>query len=160
MVASHSGPSSNWRDAKVFQDHAYVVSEGGGGIQIFDMSLIDSGIVPIPELRMDIKELDPINLFNITWKNAQGETLRLAPTGATASAKLPVKFPEDEDGVLKPPQEIFTNDDIMVVATFFQRMAATLSELPYQREPELDVVDLLAACRAFVGTTRASGRPG
>jgi len=45
LVAFQSGPDSLWRDVKVYQDHAYVVSEGGSGIQVFDMSSIDSGVV-------------------------------------------------------------------------------------------------------------------
>ena len=45
LVASKSGPGSGWRDAKVYQDHAYVVSEGGSGIQVYDMSNIDAGTV-------------------------------------------------------------------------------------------------------------------
>lgn len=45
VVATFAQVNSLWRDIKVYQDHAYVVSEGGGGIQIFDLSLIDSGTV-------------------------------------------------------------------------------------------------------------------
>ena len=45
IVATHPGPGSSWHDHKVFEDHAYVVSEGGSGIQVFDMSAIDSGTV-------------------------------------------------------------------------------------------------------------------
>ena len=37
--------NSLWRDIKTYQDHAYWVSEGGGGVQIADMSQIDAGIV-------------------------------------------------------------------------------------------------------------------
>jgi len=46
VIAIRSGPNSLWRDVKVYQDHAYSVSEGGGGIQIFSMANIDSGSVP------------------------------------------------------------------------------------------------------------------
>ncbi|MEO0652209.1 MAG: choice-of-anchor B family protein, partial [Planctomycetota bacterium] len=45
LVGSFSGPSSLWRDVKTYQDHAYSVSEGGGGIQVFDLSQIDAGVV-------------------------------------------------------------------------------------------------------------------
>ena len=45
VVATKTGPSSTWRDAKVFEDFCYVVSEGGNGIQVFDLSNIDSGTV-------------------------------------------------------------------------------------------------------------------
>jgi choice-of-anchor B domain-containing protein len=47
VVAFLTGPTSLWRDMKVFGHYAYVVSEGGGGIQIFDLSQIDSGVVTL-----------------------------------------------------------------------------------------------------------------
>ena len=39
------GPDSNRRDPKVFEGHAYAVSEGGQRIQVFDMSQIGAGLV-------------------------------------------------------------------------------------------------------------------
>jgi choice-of-anchor B domain-containing protein len=39
------GPANLARDVRTYQDHAYVVSEGGDGIQVFDLSQIDTGIV-------------------------------------------------------------------------------------------------------------------
>jgi len=33
-----AGPSSDWREIKTYQNYAYVVSEGGGGIQIVDLT--------------------------------------------------------------------------------------------------------------------------
>jgi len=45
VLVFHDGPDSSWRDVKVFEDHAYAVSEGGQGIQVFDMSAIDAGTV-------------------------------------------------------------------------------------------------------------------
>lgn len=47
VVAFLTGPTSLWRDMKVFGHYAYVVSEGGGGVQIFDLSQIDSGLVTL-----------------------------------------------------------------------------------------------------------------
>ena len=44
----HSGPTSTWRDIKIFDECAYAVSEGGGGIQCFDLSNVDSGLIPSP----------------------------------------------------------------------------------------------------------------
>lgn len=38
QVASINGPSSIWRDIKTYGEYAYVVTEGGGGIQIIDMT--------------------------------------------------------------------------------------------------------------------------
>ena len=37
LLQFHSGPNSTWRDIKVFGEYAYAVSEGGGGIQCFDL---------------------------------------------------------------------------------------------------------------------------
>jgi choice-of-anchor B domain-containing protein len=42
-----TGPTSSWRDIKTHQQFAYAVSEGGGGIQVFDLSQIDSGVVSL-----------------------------------------------------------------------------------------------------------------
>ena len=54
VIANLPGPSSTWRDMKVFNQYMYVVSEGpffggtGGGIQIFDLSNIDAGqVIPL-----------------------------------------------------------------------------------------------------------------
>jgi choice-of-anchor B domain-containing protein len=42
------GPDSLWRDVKVYQDYAYVVTEGwGAGIQVIDLSQADDGIVSL-----------------------------------------------------------------------------------------------------------------
>lgn len=45
QVAYVVGPASSWHDVKVIGDHAYGVSEGGAGIQVMDLSDIDSGVV-------------------------------------------------------------------------------------------------------------------
>ncbi|MGI9012816.1 MAG: choice-of-anchor B family protein [Phycisphaerales bacterium] len=47
VVAFLSGPNSTWRDIKTYQTYAYAVSEGGSGIQVFDLSNIDSGSVTL-----------------------------------------------------------------------------------------------------------------
>lgn len=36
------GPSSSWRDIRTYQTYAYIVTEGGGGIQIVDLTNPDS----------------------------------------------------------------------------------------------------------------------
>lgn len=41
------GPASLWRDVQVYQHYAYVVSEGGGGIQVVDLADIDNGQVTL-----------------------------------------------------------------------------------------------------------------
>lgn len=47
IVAVIEGPDSLWHDVDVYQHYAYAVSEGGGGIQVIDMSQIDSGVVTL-----------------------------------------------------------------------------------------------------------------
>ncbi len=45
QVGFVSGPLSMWRDMKTYQHYCYAVSEGGGGIQVIDLSQIDQGVV-------------------------------------------------------------------------------------------------------------------
>lgn len=45
VISFKSGPSSLWRNMKTYKTYAYAVSEGGGGIQVFDLSQIDAGVV-------------------------------------------------------------------------------------------------------------------
>ncbi|MCY2961168.1 MAG: choice-of-anchor B family protein [Planctomycetota bacterium] len=47
IVASVQGSGSLWRDMKVYGSTCYAVSEGGGGIQVMDLSQIDSGVVTL-----------------------------------------------------------------------------------------------------------------
>lgn len=47
LIEHVDGPGSIWRDVKTYQDHAYSVSEGGGGIQVIDLSQIDTGVVTL-----------------------------------------------------------------------------------------------------------------
>jgi len=45
IVGYIPGPNSLWHDVTVIGHHAYMVSEGGRGIQVADLSQIDSGVV-------------------------------------------------------------------------------------------------------------------
>jgi choice-of-anchor B domain-containing protein len=45
IVAHLPGIASIWRDIKTYSHYVYAVSEGGGGIQVFDVSQIDSGVI-------------------------------------------------------------------------------------------------------------------
>lgn len=47
IVAFVPGPASLWRNVKVYQHYCYSVSEGGGGIQVMDLSAIDKGQVTV-----------------------------------------------------------------------------------------------------------------
>ena len=45
VVAQLDGPDSLWRDIKTYGTYMYAVSEGGGGIQVFNLTDIDNGNV-------------------------------------------------------------------------------------------------------------------
>ena len=45
IVETLPGPVSLWKDVRVYQDRAFSVSEGGSGIQVFNLSQIDNGTV-------------------------------------------------------------------------------------------------------------------
>jgi choice-of-anchor B domain-containing protein len=47
IIDTVTGPGSDWHDVKVIGEYAYGVSEGGSGIQVMDLSNIDSGNVPL-----------------------------------------------------------------------------------------------------------------
>ncbi|MBL8860556.1 MAG: choice-of-anchor B family protein [Planctomycetes bacterium] len=47
LVGQIAGPQSLWRDVRVFQHYAYAGSEGGGGIQVIDLSNVDNGAVSL-----------------------------------------------------------------------------------------------------------------
>jgi choice-of-anchor B domain-containing protein len=47
IVDFESGPISLWRGVKTYSSYAYAVSEGGSGIQVFDLGAIDSGVVTL-----------------------------------------------------------------------------------------------------------------
>lgn len=47
VIQTFPAATSLWRDVKVYEDHAYYVSEGGDGIQVVDMSNIDAGVVSL-----------------------------------------------------------------------------------------------------------------
>ncbi|HBZ96720.1 MAG TPA: hypothetical protein DEO57_02635, partial [Phycisphaerales bacterium] len=47
VVANIAGPNSLWRDVKIYNNYAYAVSEGGSGIQVFQLAQIDLGSVTL-----------------------------------------------------------------------------------------------------------------
>lgn len=54
IIANISGPNSLWRDVKTYGTYAYSVSEGGSGIQVFQLSLIDFGTVTLVNTINDV----------------------------------------------------------------------------------------------------------
>lgn len=47
VVATIPGPGSLWRDVKVYEDYAYIVTEAAGGIQVVDLSQLDNGVATL-----------------------------------------------------------------------------------------------------------------
>lgn len=47
IISYLSGSSCLWRDVKVFEDHCYIVSDCGGGIQVVSLANIDAGQVTL-----------------------------------------------------------------------------------------------------------------
>jgi len=47
IVGQIAGPTSLWRDIRVFGTYAYAGSEGGGGIQVIDLANVDGGVVTL-----------------------------------------------------------------------------------------------------------------
>ena len=45
LITVLPGPSSLWRDVRTYQTYAYIVSEGGNGIQVVDIADLDNGSV-------------------------------------------------------------------------------------------------------------------
>ena len=41
------GPESIWRDVKTYGTHAYIVTEGGQGVQVIDLSEVDQGVIDL-----------------------------------------------------------------------------------------------------------------
>ncbi len=71
-------PVSLWRDVKTYGDRAYAVSEGGGGIQIFDLSQIDSGVV-VQSGTVD--DVPPNKTHNVAINETSGFLYRCGGSG-------------------------------------------------------------------------------
>lgn len=47
QIVQISGPSSQWREIKTYQNYAYVATEGGGGLQIVNLSPLPGTNLPV-----------------------------------------------------------------------------------------------------------------
>jgi choice-of-anchor B domain-containing protein len=47
QIAQIAGPSSDWREIKTYQHYAYIATEGGGGLQIVNLSALPSASLPL-----------------------------------------------------------------------------------------------------------------
>ena len=85
VLAFVDGPDSGWRDVKVFEDHAYAVSEGGSNIQVFDLSAIDSGVVAYLGSVGGVGGL-PSTTHNVVINEASGFLYRSGMSGSSSTA--------------------------------------------------------------------------
>lgn len=89
-----TGPNSTWRDIKTFQTYAYIVSEGGSGIQVVDLSQIDSGIVTLASTITDTGSslLTTTASHNVAIDETSGFLYRCggqgAPVGTLAGLRI------------------------------------------------------------------------
>ena len=65
--------SSNWRDIKVYQDHAYIVADGAGphGMQVFDLTRL-RGVVAPQNFSADVVYNDFTNAHNLAINEDTG----------------------------------------------------------------------------------------
>ncbi len=47
QIVQIPGPPNRWREIKTYQHYAYIVSEGGGGLQIVDLAPLPSAALPV-----------------------------------------------------------------------------------------------------------------
>lgn len=47
QIVQIAGPSSQWREIKTYQHYAYITTEGGGGLQIVDLSPLPGSNLPV-----------------------------------------------------------------------------------------------------------------
>ncbi len=76
VVSIKSGPNSLWRDIKTYQHYAYAVSEGGGGIQVFDLGNIDNGVVT------ELNSAGSSNTHNVAIDTTSGYLYRTGGAGS------------------------------------------------------------------------------
>ena len=74
IVGLIDGPDSGWRAMKAYMDHAYIVSEGGGGIQVVDLTQIDSGTIMLVN---SVLTPDPTNTHNLAIDEVSGFLYRI-----------------------------------------------------------------------------------
>ena len=83
LIKHISGPNSLWRDAKTYQDFAYVVSEGGSGIQVIKMTNIDNGNVTLVNT---VNDVGTSSTHNVAINTDSGYLYRLG--GSSNGARI------------------------------------------------------------------------
>ncbi len=75
IISNQSGPNSLWRDIKTYSTFAYAVSEGGGGIQVFNLANIDNGQVTF------VRTVGSSNTHNVAIDTTSGFLYRTGGVG-------------------------------------------------------------------------------
>lgn len=85
-----TGPTSTWRDIKTYLTYAYAVSEAGSGIQVFDLSQIDSGIITLVNTVTDTGSslLTTAASHNVAINETSGFLYRLGGSGSAPAGTL------------------------------------------------------------------------
>ncbi len=85
LVAHLPGPTSIWRDIKTYQHYAYAVSEGGGGVQVFDLASIDAGtIVTLPA----VTDGGTLTTHSVAVNEQSGRLYRAGGQGVTQGLRI------------------------------------------------------------------------
>lgn len=85
-----TGPTSTWRDIKTYLTYAYAVSEAGSGIQVFDLSQIDSGIITLANTVTDTGSslLTTAASHNVAINETSGYLYRIGGSGSAPAGTL------------------------------------------------------------------------
>ena len=89
QVGNISGPGSLWRDVKVYEQFAYIVSEGGSGIQVVSMANIDKGQETLTGVVNDVGTANTHNVF--IDEDAASSTAPAAVATACACTASPTR---------------------------------------------------------------------
>jgi choice-of-anchor B domain-containing protein len=88
IIAVIAGPNSLWRDIKTYQHHAYAVSEGGGGIQVMDLSQIDEGIVTYVGSFNPVGQVTTDRTHNVAIDEESGYLYRCGGGGGSIGIRI------------------------------------------------------------------------
>jgi choice-of-anchor B domain-containing protein len=89
IIGVISGPTSLWRDAKVYQHYCYVVTEGtGAGIQVIDMGDIDNGNVTLVNTVNQAGNVTTTRTHNVAINEESGYLYRCGGGSGTIGLRV------------------------------------------------------------------------
>lgn len=112
IVKTIRGYSSIWRDMAVYDEYAYSVNEGGGGIQVIDLRKIDKGKVKIVDR---VEDLGLSTVHNITVDPDSGYAY-LSGSNLAEGGLVAVDLSDPAHPVVEPGnwQEAYVHDVVPV----------------------------------------------